>query len=459
MIRTAKLTVRLPRPGCQRFRAHALVLAFARAAFACRTSLAQESTDTVAQAARRIDARFAEVSSGDGDGDGPTASQVSGPGAAATIDAFAHDVEVLRVKTIMIFGERKNRWGAAYARFTSALADWARARGVADTNGARSALEQMRRAWPDIKAQYPPEALHSLPPLWSCPMHPEVMLARPESCPVCGMGLDPIYETQPELSREPVIAAQIVAPHPLEVDKNADLVLRLSFMDGKPVRLDDLEEAHTRKIHLLIIDLGQIDYHHVHPEPAADGEYTFSFTPRRPGPYRLWADLKPARTHVQQFSVVDIPARIVNAEPAGDEPENRTAEVDGYRFRLSFEKPEIRAVDTVRGRLSVTGPDGAPFTKLQVVMGAFGHFVGFRGHSTVLHIHPVGRALEPPDALSGPDLDFYFRSDEPGLIRLFTQVKAGDRELFPRFVVKVAPRPSPFGEESEARATGTTPPL
>jgi hypothetical protein len=233
-------------------------------------------------------------------------------------------------------------------------------------------------------------------------MHPEVMVARPETCPVCGMGLEPIYETQPELSREPVIAAEIVAREPLDVGKKADLVLRLSFIDdGKPVRLDDLEETHTRKIHLLIIDPAEADYHHVHPEPAADGAYTFSFTPLRPGPYRLWADLKPARTHVQQFAVSDIPARIANVEPAGDEPENREAEVDGYRFRLAFEKPVIRAMDTVRGRLSVTGPDGKPFTKLQVVMGAFGHFVGFRGHSTVLHIHPVSKPIESPAALAG----------------------------------------------------------
>ena len=112
-------------------------------------------------------------------------------------------------------------------------------------------------------------------------MHPEVMLARPDGCPICGMSLEPIYETQPELSRTPVVAAQIVAREPLDAGKKADLVLRLSFMeDGKPVGLDDLEETHTRKIHLLIIDLTQTDYHHVHPDAGATGEYTFSFTVR-----------------------------------------------------------------------------------------------------------------------------------------------------------------------------------
>ena len=92
-------------------------------------------------------------------------------------------------------------------------------------------------------------------------------------------------------------------------------------------------------------------------------------------------------------------------------------------------------------------------------MGAFGHFVGFRGHSTVLHIHPVSKPIESPAALAGPELDFYFRSEEPGLIRLFTQVKVGDRDLFPRFVINVVPRPDPLEGESEARASRTAPPL
>ena len=35
--------------------------------------------------------------------------------------------------------------------------------------------------------------------------------------------------------------------------------------------LSDLEETHTRKIHLLISDITETDYHHEHPEPAGDG--------------------------------------------------------------------------------------------------------------------------------------------------------------------------------------------
>ncbi len=75
-------------------------------------------------------------------------------------------------------------------------------------------------------------------------------------------------------------------------------------------------------------------------------------------------------------------------------------------------------------------------------MGAFGHFVGFReDFSTVLHTHPVGPPLLPADALRGPDLRFYFQSNQPSLVRFFAQVKIGGKDYFPRFVIKVQPLP------------------
>jgi len=390
---------------------------------------------TVARAAARIDARLSEARRGD--------ARLLAPDAAQRV---ANELETVIEKSIMLFGERRTRWEAARPKLALGLRAWEAAARASNRAAALTALDATDAAWTEMKAAYPAEALEILPALWTCPMHPEVMLADAGSCPVCGMPLDPIYETQPALSRAPIIRAEIVADAPLTVGKRAEVRIRLLFNDrGAPVGLDDLEEAHTRKIHLLIIDLSETDYHHEHPEPVGPGEYAFGFTPTRPGPYRVWADLKPVRTRVQQYAVADIAAENPWAEPAGEEPENRTAEVDGYRFTLAFDKPVIHALDTVHGSVRVVGPDGRPCDRLQVVMGAFGHFVGFRSYSTVLHMHPLGRALEDPAALGGPELEFYFRSPEPGLIRLFTQVRIGDRELFPRFVVRVAPRPGLIG--------------
>jgi hypothetical protein len=224
----------------------------------------------------------------------------------------------------------------------------------------------------------------------------------------------------------------------LEVGKRADLRIRLFYLDNsQPVVLSDLEETHTRKIHLLISDITETDYHHVHPEEVGAGEYGFSFTPRRPDTYRVWADLLPVRTHVQHYSVADIPSSTPRqAKLAEKEAESRHAEIDGYKFDLSFEKDVIRERDTVAGKLRVTGPDGQPCRKLGVVMGAFGHFVGFGDDfATVLHLHPTGPLITDPEARSGPELPFYFRSKRPGLVRLFAQVRIEGKDFFPRFVL------------------------
>jgi hypothetical protein len=273
-------------------------------------------------------------------------------------------------------------------------------------------------------------------------MHQELMKAAAGNCPICGMPLEPIYVTQPQLTQSPIIRAEIVTDKPLEVGKRADLRIRLFFLDdGQPVRLSDLEETHTRKIHLLISDISETDYHHEHPQPVGDGEYAFSFTPQRPDTYRVWADLLPVRTRVQQYSVADIPSSTPrHAVLAENEPENRHAEIDGYKFDLSFEKEVIHERETVAGRLRVVQPDGQPCNKLGVVMGAFGHFVGFGDDfAAVLHLHPVGPLITDTEARGGPELPFYFRSNKTGLFRLFAQVKIEGKDFFPRFVLRVQP--------------------
>jgi hypothetical protein len=100
----------------------------------------------------------------------------------------------------------------------------------------------------------------------------------------------------------------------------------------------------------------------------------------------------------------------------------------------------IRKRDTVAGKLRVMQPDGQPCNKLQVVMGAFGHFVGFGDDfGTVLHLHPVGLLITDVEARGGPELPFYFRSNTTGVFRLFAQVKIGGKNYFPRFVLRVQP--------------------
>jgi hypothetical protein len=340
----------------------------------------------------------------------------------------------LKEHSIMVFGDRREQLDGKLQQLIQLCENWQ----SGSPRQARAAAERAQKLWTAAKALYPKEALQVLPALWSCPMHQELMKTAAGNCPICSMPLEPIYVTQPQLTEGPIIGAEIIAEGPLRVGKRADLRLRLFFLDNsQPVALSDLEETHTRKIHLLISDITETDYHHEHPEPAGDGEYTFTFTPRRPDTYRVWADLLPVRTHVQQYSVADVPSSTPRqAKLAEKEAESRHAEIDGYKFDLLFEKDVIRERDTVAGKLRVTEPDGQPCKKLGVVMGAFGHFVGFGDDfATVLHLHPTGPLITDPETRSGPELPFYFRSKRPGLVRLFAQVRIEGKDFFPRFVI------------------------
>jgi rubrerythrin len=345
----------------------------------------------------------------------------------------------LKDQSIMVFGSRRQQLDEKLQQLGQSCGEW---QSASSDEAARAAAERAQKLWPEIKSLYPKEALQIMPPLWSCPMHQELMKTAAGNCPICSMPLEPIYVTQPQLTQAPIIRAEIVADSPLKVGKRADLRIRLFFVDnGQAVALSDLEETHTRKIHLLVSDMTETDYHHEHPEPAGDGEYAFSFTPQRPDTYRVWADLLPVQTHVQQYSVADIPSNTPRqGKMAENEPENRHAEIDGYKFDLSFEKELIHERDTVAGKLRVTQPDGQPCNKLGVVMGAFGHFVGFGDDfATVLHLHPVGPLITDPEARGGPELPFYFRSNKTGPFRLFAQVKIDGKDFFPRFVLQVQP--------------------
>ena len=386
-----------------------------------------QARQTVAQLAGKIDSELAAI-----------LSMSSSTKKQQLSASLVQHVTRLKEQSIMVFGGRREQLEEKLQQLIQSCENWQ----SGSSDEARAAAERAQKLWSEIKSLYPKEALQLLPPLWSCPMHQELMKTAAGNCPICGMPLEPIYVSQPQLTESPIIGAEILADGPLEVGKRAELRIRLFFFDNsQPVALSDLEETHTRKIHLLISDITETDYHHEHPEPAGDGEYAFSFTPQRPDAYRVWADLRPVRTHVQQYSVANIPSSAWRqAKLPENEAENRRAEIDGYKFELSFEKDVIHERDTVAGKLRVTEPDGQPCKKLGVVMGAFGHFVGFGDEFvTVLHLHPTGPPITDPEARSGPELPFYFRSNKTGLFRLFAQVKIEGKDFFPRFVLRVQP--------------------
>lgn len=300
-----------------------------------------------------------------------------------------------------------------------------------------------RRRWERIERYYRPQELNAV--VYICPMHPlERSLEASDRCPKCGMGLirrripaSSVYEAPGAGSMK----LTVLGGAPLAAGRRADVRLRLARNDGTPVRPGDLLVMHTQRIHLLINDRTLTDYHHEHPAPTeVPGEYVFSFTPLRGGPYRMWADVVPAATSVQEYVVADILGSSDGGPPA--KVLSNSAVLDGLKFTLEIESggAEVRAEETYLGRVTVTeAATGKAFTGLEPVMGAFAHLVGFNeDERTVVHIHPAMADPTRAEERGGPVLPFRLYVPTEGYYRLYCQVGVGGKMIFPVFGVEVA---------------------
>jgi hypothetical protein len=321
-----------------------------------------------------------------------------------------------------------------------------------DSRDADNAQQKTKTAWADwckqlssLESLYPDSVIHA--EVYICPMHPDDRhLDASDKCSVCGMSLvrrhlpaSAVFQTP----GEPTLKMTVNGP-PLVVGTPATWVIRLSKPDGKPVLLSDLIEVHTKKIHLLINDPSLSDYHHEHPVPTqTPGEYQFTFTPRRPGSYRIWADVVPADSGIQEYDMADLKAADPTSRPIEDRQTRLTTIVEGRRYELKFETGadgNIRARQTVIGTISVTGADGTPFTQLEPIMGAFAHLVGFsEDGKSILHIHPSSKEPSGPEDRAGPVFAFKFYAPAAGFLRLYCQVRIAGADVFVPFNLNIAP--------------------
>lgn len=237
-----------------------------------------------------------------------------------------------------------------------------------------------------------------------------------------------------------VAAAELpVAGRPV----SARLTLRTA--KGKAVAPEDLQVVHTRRLHLLIVDPTLTDYQHVHPEPSRPkGEWTFSFTPRESGAYRVFGDFTPAATTRGLYASAEMnvgPADATAArsgpEAAADAGPKSTVERDGVRFSLTPSMQPIRTGRPIDLKFSLSRTDGAA-VPLEPVMGAFAHLVAFdETRSGFAHLHPTEMDLvKPPDA-TRPELNFKLTIPRAGRYVIWAQVKIAGREVFVPFWFEV----------------------
>ncbi len=237
--------------------------------------------------------------------------------------------------------------------------------------------------------------------------------------------------------KESTMQISVRSAKPLTIGQKADVTVRITTKDGAPVALDHLEEAHTEKIHLLVIDPSLTDYHHEHPKPTGkSGEYAFSFTPQTAGPYRIWADLVPTSSKEQEYVIGDLPAH-GESTVLTNRTETLTTTLDGLTYTLSFKDP-LEAGEAILGTLTVKEANGQIFPSLEPIMGAYAHIVGFsEDYKTIAHIHPMGEEPTKATDRGAGELKFHLMPEQPGLVRLFAQVQIGGESKFAPFTLQI----------------------
>lgn len=227
---------------------------------------------------------------------------------------------------------------------------------------------------------------------------------------------------------------------PLVAGREAQGAVVLRTASEKPIEAQDLLVAHTRKLHLLIVDPSLTDYQHVHPEPGSTrGEWIVRWTPKFGGAYRIFADFTPAATARGLYASTDADVSGPAAAPGAAAEKSRDAAARPYAFALAPVVSPMRAGQPADLKFTVTRDDGAA-VPMEPVMGAFAHLVAFdEARSGFAHLHPAEVDLEKkPDAVR-PELNFKIMIPKPGRYVIWAQVNLGGSERFAPFWFEVAP--------------------
>lgn len=242
---------------------------------------------------------------------------------------------------------------------------------------------------------------------------------------------------------EPTVRVEVVASSPLAAGQTAKIAVRLTDKkSGRPVTAADLELAHTKKVHLLIVDPSLSDYHHEHPVETAPGLWGFAFTPRSGGEYVVFADLLPVASKAQEYArgIINVSGAPRKFEPK----ESNRVVVDGYRFDLAIDGGKIPLEGGAMVKVSVAKPDGSPAKNLEPIMGAFAHGVGFTPDmKTVLHVHPMGEEPTNDAQRGGSELSFHIAPAAAGYYRFYVQVQIDGKDRFAGFGINVVDQPAP----------------
>ncbi len=160
--------------------------------------------------------------------------------------------------------------------------------------------------------------------------------------------------------------------------------LSFRILDGGGRPVTDFDEAHAKRMHLIVVRRDLERFQHLHPEMAPDGTWTADVDVRDGGTYRIFADFtRDGRQHTLGADVQVPGAFAPRPVPA---VASTTRDDHGLEVRLRRDGARV-AFDVLRDGRDVSA-------ELEPYLGAKGHLVTLRaGDLAYLHTHPDGDRL------------------------------------------------------------------
>ncbi len=226
---------------------------------------------------------------------------------------------------------------------------------------------------------------------------------------------------------------------PQTISTGREVTLNFNVLE-KPydVAITDLEEEHTKYMHVIGVRSDLNEFFHIHPETIGKGLWSIKYTFENPGTYKMWAEVK---RNGQNYAFAQVPIEIAGS----GRPENkisspiRTVSVGNYYVTLNHEIP-VHAGHMAALSFLIHDKDGNP-VEVEDYIGAKMHLAVIEDSLTqFIHAHPaddehtsynlIREALAHSITLD-PSINFEVDFPEPGLYKAFAQFRPSGADLAP----------------------------
>ena len=287
-----------------------------------------------------------------------------------------------------------------------------------------------RHAKPSALAVSPPG-----PDVYMCPMHPDVMMDDPGSCPKCAMTL--VKTRRPEAADFDLRIR--ATPSLIRAGQPFRLVFNIHHPKSGAV-VKDFHIVHEMPLHLFIVSQNLNYFAHLHPRQQGDGSFVIETAVPKAGAYLVYSDFFPVGG-VPQVAY----GNLMTAGYHGDLFSGRaqikpdevlTRELESTRFALILEPREPVAGKKLTLTYQLTDlKTGESARDLEPYLGAWGHtLILSEDARDYVHSHPTQMIADGVDRIS-----FEAFLPRSGRYRIWSQFQRHGKVITVPFTIEVKP--------------------